>query len=622
MNGKAFAFMAVGLMLMASCGGIIVLDDEREPDGFPLLIVAILVSGAVGGVGGWTLHDYLDSDSDQSQEYLRLASANNISDVMSVASVFTANSNSNYAQLWGMTKEHWIRQAELEAFAQWSSGKRYSADVVMEGSSVYENNSVMTANAVAQIDSFLGEVSDKASKWAGEDTYAGKMSIGFSLDNRSFQTAGGFDARLLSLVQINGSGRVYIGNVDENCIVTSDSYSPSYIVNYGPRTVITGNGSSYAIESGMTFVDDIYSIEGHKRMSSGVYTVTDAVLGGDSLSSVIGGAQLRSALSFDIGGHLRYAVLDGDSVRCDSVAYGSVSFKAEASDIPDGKSNPDPVDLMPVLKAYQKLLDRLYWTTVSANNAAGAVWDIYDRADAKDYGVTTLMASNVYDSVVLSESMNEILSLSAMQQLAEYYDIHSDDLTDLQIGLYADDMDAPFVRGSIIDRFGNTVYEDVIFTPFFQTDDVTLQRGTDHNVDQNTFVAVWHDGMELNAWYRDSMSTSDYEAVFIEEGYVLRITQLAQCDSQGMHNQSSIDFKVTKVRYIDPGKADLTEDISFQRTAKNVLQSLCIVVGAILIGAGVLRKQYLSVVLGIALVVFSVLFADPVWAWLTALRIW
>jgi len=177
MNGKAFAFMAVGLMLMASCGGIIVLD-EREPDGFPPLIVAILVSGAVGGVGGWTLHDYLDSDSDQSQEYLRLATANNISDVMSVASVFTANSNSNYAQLWGMTKEHWIRQAELEAFAQWSSGKRYSADAVMEGSSVYENNCVMTANAVAQIDSFLGEVSDKASKWGGEDTYAGKMSIG------------------------------------------------------------------------------------------------------------------------------------------------------------------------------------------------------------------------------------------------------------------------------------------------------------------------------------------------------------------------------------------------------------------------------------------------------------
>ena len=66
MNGKAFAIMAVGLMLMASCGGIIVLDDEREPDGFPPLIVAILVSGAVGGVGGWTLHDYLDSDSDQS----------------------------------------------------------------------------------------------------------------------------------------------------------------------------------------------------------------------------------------------------------------------------------------------------------------------------------------------------------------------------------------------------------------------------------------------------------------------------------------------------------------------------------------------------------------------------
>lgn len=94
--------------------------------------------------------------------------------------------------------------------------------------------------------------------------------------------------------------------------------------------------------------------------------------------------------------------------------YNGVSFKVVPSDIPSGEDAPEAVDLTPILKAYQKLLDRIYWTSVSANNSASAVWSIYDRADRKDYGVTTLMASNVYDSAVLSEGMNEILTLSAM----------------------------------------------------------------------------------------------------------------------------------------------------------------------------------------------------------------
>ena len=170
-----------------------------------------------------------------------------------------------------------------------------------------------------------------------------------------------------------------------------------------------------------------------------------------------------------------------------------------------------------MLKAYQTLLDKLYWTSVSANNSASAVWSIYDRADAKDYGVTTLMASNVYDSVVLSEGMNEILTLSAMQQLATYYDAN-DDIKDLQIGLYGEGMDAPFVRGSILDEYGNTVYGDVIFTPFFQSESVTLERGIDYTVDQNCLVAIWTDGRELSSWYSDAMRTDGYETLFVEGG--------------------------------------------------------------------------------------------------------
>ena len=619
MNTRLFSVLAVSLVLVASSGGFL-LESDEEPEGFPPLVVAMLVGGAIGGVGGWVIHDIVYSDSDQSQEYLRLASANNLTDIMSVATVFTANTNANYAQLWGMTKEHWIRQAELEAYSQWTSGGTYNADSVLSGSAVYENNAIMTANAVAQIDSFMDRVSEKASAWNSDPTYSGKMRIGFMLDNNGLTATGGFDAKLISLAE--GSGKVFIGSIDEASIVTSESYEPAYIMNFGQRTVITGNGLSYAIEPGKTYIEDIYSIEGHKHLRNGVYTITEASLGGDTLSSVIGGIQLKAAMYADIDGESGCAVLEGDGISCMGMRFGSLSFKVYATGIPDGAQNPDPVDLKPVMEAYQRLLDKLYWTTVSANNAARAVWDIYDRADERNYGVSTLMASNSYESVVLSDAMNEVLTLSAMQQLATYYDMHSDDLHDLQIGLYADGMDAPFVRGSIIDRYGNTVYDDVIFTPFFQCDDVTLERGTEYTVHQKTFVAVWHDGMELSAWYDDSMRTDGYETLFLEDGYVFHISQLGQCDSDGMHNQSSIDFRVTKVRYIDPGEVRLSEDIGYQKTAKNILELLCIVAGIVLLILGAARTDLYSIVLGVVLIAFSVVLADPVWAWMTGLHLW
>lgn len=614
MNAKAFSLLAVGVILMASSCGFLMESDE-EPDGFPPLVVALLIGGAVGGVGGWTIHDMVESGADQSQEYLRLASANNLADVMSVAAVFTANTNANYGQLWGMTKEHWIRQAELEAYSQWGSGRCYDPDSVLSGSSVYQNSAIMTANAVAQIDSFMDRVSEKSSAWSQDETYSGKMRVGFMLDNNGVMTEGGFDAKLLSLAE--GSGKVFIGSIGEESIVTSESYEPAYIVNFGARTVITGNGLSYAIEPGKTYIEDIYSIEGHRHLEDGIYTVSDASLGGDTLSSVIGGIQLRAAMYADVDGESGYVSLDAGGLTCMGDRYGAISFAVRASDIPDGCMNPDPVDLKPVLTAYQKLLDRLYWTSVSANNAANAIWGIYDRADERHYGVSTLMASNAYESVVLSGPMNEVLTLSAMQQLTAYYDIHSEDLRDLRIGLYADGMDAPFVRGSILDRYGNTVYDDVIFTPFFQTDDARLERGTEYAVRQSAFVAVWHDGMELTAWYSDSMSTEGYETLFIEDGYAFRISQLGQCDSEGMHNQPTIDFRVTKVRYIDPGDVELSEDIGFQKTAKNILELLCLVAGAVLTISGFLRGDRFSIVLGAVLLVFSVVLADQVWSWIS-----
>ncbi len=620
MNAKVFSIAAVITVLCASCTGFLVTDTEEEPDGFPPLVIAVIVAGSAGGVAGWFLNDYFDSDDTDVQPYLRLAAANNITDVMSVATVFTANSNANYAQLWGMTKEHWIRQAELEAYSEWQSGKDYDGNAVLLGARAYENNATMTANAVAQIDSFLDEVSEKIAAWDGKDTYSGKMEVGFVFDNiRMLTDSDDVSADMVSVADArNGTGKVYIGTVGEDYIVTSEDYVPSYVYNFGVRTSITSeDGKTYVLETGRNYLSGISSTVGNRPFEPGIYTISNAIIGGDTLSAVTGSSYipLKAGMAMGSDGDVTVAYLDNGRIVGNGGNYGTISFLVSPGDIPSGEEAPDKVDLTPMLKAYQTLLDRLYWTSVSANNAASAVWSIYDRAAAKDYGVSTLMASNVYDSVVLSEGMNEILTLSAMQQLATYYDANGD-LQDLQIGLYGDGMDAPFVRGSILDGFGNTVYDDVIFTPFFQSDSVTLERGLDYTVDQNTLVAVWTDGRELSSWYSDGMRTDGYETVFVEDGYTFIISQLGVCDSSGMHSEPRVDFKVTKVDYISPGRANLTDDPEADSAGKNVLKIVCIAAGCVLAVVGFVRRSPVSVVTGMALVLFGVFLADTVWDWI------
>ena len=619
MNAKAFSVAAVLTVICASCAGIYVTDDGEEPDGFPPLAIALIIAGTTGGfAGGWFVHDYLDSDDSDTQPYMRLAAANNATDMMSVASVFSANANANYAQLWAMTKEHWIRQAELEAYTEWGSGKTYDGNSVLLGSRAYENNAVMTANAVAQLDAFFDDLSEKIGKWDGTDTYDGHMAVGFKLDNTVVSSNhNSVNADLVSVADGSGKeGKVYIGNVGEGYIVTSDSYVPAYVYNFGGTTsIVSENGTSYVLDPGKNYLSSLRSTEGNKVFEPGVYRISNAVIGGDTISAVIGASYipLRAGLAMQTDGSSKIAILEGETLSYNGGHFESVSFKVEPSDIPAGEEAPSAVELTDVLRSYQTLLDRLYWTSVSANSAAGAVWSIYDRADAKQYGVSTLMASNVYDSVVLSEGMNEVLTLSAMQQMATYFDANGGDLENLKIGLYGNGMDAPFVRGSVLDEYGNTVYGDVIFTPFFQSDSVVLERGIDHSVNQNTLIAVWTEGKDLVAWHDGGMETDGYETAFIEEGYTLKISQIGVCDSEGMHNEPRAEFRVSKVDYIAPGETDMTRDSDPGDGSSNILKVICILAGAVLAVLGIVRRDPIPVMTGIALVVFGVFFAGPVW---------
>ncbi len=626
MNMKLLSTIVVMTILCTSFVGVVTTQEIEEPNEIAPVVLAavILVVGAIGyEVTDWYLNEYLDDNNADVQPYLRLATANDISDVMSVATTFTTNANANYAQIWGMTKEHWIRQAELEAYAEWKADSTYDGNTILLGSYAYENNATMTANAVAQIDKFFGEVSEKVSKWSDTETYNDKMQIGFVLDNNQMLTkSNNFDADLISVFDTQGStGKVYIAKVESSNVVTvgntdettTTTYRPSYIYNFGiPTTITSTDGNSLVLQSGKNVLPDDFQ--------SGIYTVSNALIGGDSMSPVLDSSKLKAGLAMTVNGSTTVAYLgDDDKIVHSGQKYDKLSFLVDPQDIPDGENKPSSVDMKSVLIAYQTLLDKLYWTSVSANTAAEAVWGIYDAMNAANYSVTTFMTSNNFDSsVTLSAGMNQIMTISATQQLAEYYNSNGGNVNDLKIGLYDRNIDAPFVRGSILDEYGNTLYGDVIFTPFFQSESVTLTTSSSgYEVTQSTLVAVWADGQELTAWKDSGMDADGYQSLFIEDGYTLKVTQLGVCDSSGMDGSlKELEFKVNKVNFIDPGKVNLTEDTDWEKVAKNILKVICIVIGGILALLGIVRRDPMYIIMGVGLLIFGFVFADTVWNWI------
>lgn len=631
MNNKLFAILAVAVVLGASLTGAMATKPEEEPDelvvtGMAVAIVlgVVFASGfAIGAQTGWMLHDMSASSTADAQAYDRLAEANEITAVMEVASKFTTNANYNYAQIWGMTKEHWIRQAELEAYSQWETGKAYDPNLILKESYIYENNSTMSANALAQIDSFLnGTISDRVAMWQSDNASAvsmkDKMGISFFIDSNKLESrTGSFSGDFISIADSTGkTSEIYIGTIGEGYIVTESDYDAGFIYNFGAPTTITGEGKTYNLPTGKT---NLSSLTGFK---SGIYKVSNAMIGGDTLSTIIGpnAVKLKSGLAMNVNGTTSVAVWDGSNVVYNGGTYNVVKLQVKPDDVPADHNAPDMVDLTGVLKAYQQLLDKLYWTTVSANTAGAAVWEIYKQADNKDYHLTTLMNNNNYESPVLSKEMNEVMTLSAMKQLAEYYDANKGDLSDLTIGLYGTDAtDVPFIRGSIVDKYGNTIYNDVIYTPFFYKEDTVLEKGVDYILDQTATVAIWANGQELSAWYASGMNATDYETLFLDEGYTFKISQMAVCGSDGMQNQSKVNLNINKVRYIEPEDTKLPDPI--HQATSNPLLWICVVIGALITLFGAIRRDWRFIILGIGIIAFGVFLSGPIVEWFNSFKL-
>ena len=647
---KAAALAAMTIVLLAPFAGVCALDEDDETDAVAPIIALALgasegipaavsvvkwgltlmgLSAAAGfSAGAFVTYELMDSQDPSVHPYLRLMAARALSESMDTAVKFSSNANANYAQVWAATKEHWVRQAELEAYAEWGPDADYDADRILERSQLYRNAAVMSANAVAQVNLFLDAQAERTEGWESKDAYSGLMGISFRAGGREMSSSDGdWRAELLSVADVgNGPGRVYIGLVQGDDVLSADGYEPSRLIALDDRTTISGEGMSFVLKKGENMLSELRTLSG-QAFKPGIYRLSGTVAG-DTLAEVTGPSalELRPGMAIRTGGSLFLAHLDGSgSVILNGASYGSLSFKVTPGSTPSGPDTekPEPVDLKGMMESYGALLRTMGWTAASAERSARAVWDVYCECASKEYSVTTLMAPDAYDGYVLGAGMKEAMTLSSMQQLAAYYQEHSGDLGGLYIGLYGsgDVSSSFFVRGSVTDGLGRTLYEDVVYTPFFQSENETLKDGSDHRIGQNALVMVWGraDGLTLPQWYEKASSEGvvHYETAFAERGWTLGISELAECDGGGMHPKDAVSLKVTQVSFVDPEKTRTYGDPDPQQKGTNWLLFACLALGIVLAAYGIVRREPVYIVAGAAVMIAGLLLGDAAWGWIS-----
>ena len=186
--------LAVALLVLTVPLTFTMAEEEQveETDAVPPVVIGVgklvlgLVTAFIGGavVGGGTVLYWDSNDSfNQSDEAIRNVEASIMYETFHTAIPIYANSMENYANIWPLTSEHFVRQAELASASYWNGTDAYDSSMVLNGSGVYINNSVMMANASEHFNEQFEAVSETIKKWgegeAAEYYGEGKMQVQF-----------------------------------------------------------------------------------------------------------------------------------------------------------------------------------------------------------------------------------------------------------------------------------------------------------------------------------------------------------------------------------------------------------------------------------------------------------
>lgn len=622
-RNKRVMTLLVAMLVMAVPLTVMTSDDDtlEESEGIvPFIIVgyagwtlvASFIAGAAIGISG-TLIWEMNTNASPTDDETRRVEAQLMAEALMIGIPLYTNAIDNYANIWTLTGEHWVRQAELAAASYWSLGSDYDATTVMDGSRIYYNDAVMMANATNQINEQFKLINKHVGKWNDSEVAQyygdGKMRLQFEFwgNNITVDADDTFTARMGTVIRdvTSDSNTVYYAG------------GPIYLDGDGPVTIIGSKGHEIPLNPGWNWIEESDTFE-----YADVYElVPGATYFSSSMTSVVTTPEFSSAYP-----EVAFAVTCGDNSMIISYdkANGTLTDGKIKRSAFDGSGNPEGMkvrilaegnnaeeqDLTSILVQYGDLQSAISVTQTKANTSAMAVWSIYDDAGSASAYLTTLTVPDTYQNVTLNEAQKRMITILAMDQMAEYWNAYGGDVKTSDYRMTLDSISL-YCRGSISIP-GNTgesekVYDDVIFTPIFYQDE-TLKSGTSNVVNQQGFIMVWSDGRSL-ASYNGEYTYENTDLIFIPSGATLGITEMKNAGEM----VQSIDLDSAEVDWID---AEDMEDFDPYEPERNdmaqLIRLILLAIGLGLAAYGVYSRNIILAVIGVTLIVIGVLFADGI----------
>lgn len=622
MNNRRAISLMVALLVLAVPVTVAVTDDDvvEESDAIvPFIIVgyagwtlvASFIGGAAVGIAGTLVWD-MNTDSSPSDDETRRVEAQLMAEALMTGVPLYTNSLENYANIWALTGEHWVRQAELAASSYWSPGSEYDASAIMDGSRIYYNDAMMMANATNQINEQFELISEQIGRWNDEavsEYYAGgKMQLQFSFWNDSV-TADSDDSLTVRMGTV-------VRDVTEDRDSVYYAGGPIFLDSDSPTTITGSKGHTIPLNPGWNWIEDPDTF-GY----SDIYTLEHgATYFSSSFTSVVTTPEHSSAYP-----DVAFAITSGDDSMIvsynrstETLTNGTVSRPAFGSDgEPDGfaarilaqGNDAMEQDMTSILVQYGSLQSAISVTQTRANTSAMAVWSIYDDAGSASAYLTTLTVPDTYQNVTFNEAQKRLITILAMDQLADYWQAYGETVKTSDYRMTLDSMSL-YCRGSITipgaDGSSEKVYDDVIYTPVFYRDQ-SLETGQ-NRISQQGFIMVWSEGRSL-ASYDGQYSMENTDLIFVPSDATLGITEMKNSGEM----VSSVTLDAAEVDWIDAEDMESFDPYDPQKNdMAQLIRLLFLAFGLGIAAYGVYSRSIITVIVGVALLVVGVMFADGI----------
>lgn len=590
-NRRYLAVATVAILMVACIGSAVIIQDEDNEveavfgiDDAVFITLFILSAVETGWIIGDLIVNHTGDDDGQDDDIVRENEANTVAEsiINNITNYHTAMSG--YNQIWKLTNEHFIRQAELASSEFWEKDAEFDSTLILEASGVYINSAYMLDNAASQINAMFDLVSDSLGMWNDTEVYADRMTVELNWGSGSMSTKDSLKMSVGSAVPDVQDGHDKVFLTDESTIWASSS-----------TTITSDDGIELQLERGYTDLTDIEGFE------DGVYALGSGVsYCGDILGIIdIEAAPLYAGVVMGCEDTAKLATYDDGGIIVDESRGSSVSLTIH----PDGAESKT-TDLTPILEDYSALMETINWTMTNAVSAAGSIWSIFDRAGQASVYLSTLMVPNNYEDMQLTQAQKVLITILAMEQLASYWDESSELLKE---GEYVmSDSLALFVRGDIVDSTGEVLYDDVIFTPFYRQA-MTLTVGS-NSVQREATIAIWGDGENLSSW--DGITdASRAKLESIGSGYTLVI---AEMENKGQM-VNSVDLSINDIEIIDPGQLIHTPNKDgADNDLDKIIMLVLVLFGILAILSGWRSDSYVVMVVGAIMIIAGLLLSGTI----------